>query len=127
MKRLIMFVIAFCLLSGSAWAMDVTFAWDANSDADLAGYRLHQSLTAGGPYTVAATIPLNAPGFVPSKPEWTIKNLVRGTRYYFVATAFDNEVPPLSSTYSNEVTTNGGPQSPSGMRIKVIVEVSQIP
>ena len=126
MKRLIMFVIAFFLLAGSAWAMDVTLGWDANSETDLAGYKVYQGAAAGGPYTMIKDLALTSPGFVPASPEYKVTNLVRGTRYFWVVTAYDSEVPSLESGYSNEVTTNGGPQSPVGTRIKVVVDV-QLP
>jgi len=107
-------------------AMEVTLQWDPNSESDLAGYKVYQGSTAGGPYIMIKNIALTTPGFDPANPEYTVVNLVRGTRYFWVVTAYDSEVPSLESGYSNEVNTNGGPQSPTGTRIKIVVEV-QLP
>jgi len=119
MKKLFL-VLALLLFAAPAMAMDVTLAWDPNSETDLAGYRVYQGTGAGGPYTKVADVA------VMPAPEYTVRNLVRGTRYYFVVTAFDSETPSLESGYSNEVNTNGGPANPQGVRVKVVVEV-QIP
>jgi len=120
MKKLFLVLALLILLPVSASAMDVTLAWDPNSETDLAGYRIYQGTAAGGPYTKVADVA------VMPAPEYTVRNLVRGTRYYFVVTAFDSETPSLESGYSNEVNTNGGPSGPQGVRVKVVVEV-QIP
>ena len=37
-------------LPSLGYALDVTLAWDANSETDLAGYKLYYGTTLGGPY-----------------------------------------------------------------------------
>lgn len=37
-------------LASLGYAMDVTLGWDANSETDLAGYKIYYGTTAGGPY-----------------------------------------------------------------------------
>jgi hypothetical protein len=64
------------------YAMDVTLAWDANTEADLAGYRVF--------------VREEGQGHDYANPTWegaattcTIRNLDSAKNYYFVARAFD--------------------------------------
>jgi hypothetical protein len=61
---------------------DVPLAWDANTEPDLAGYKIHYG-TASENYTV--TIDVN------NVTEYTVTGLNEGTTYYFAATAYDTE------------------------------------
>jgi hypothetical protein len=81
-------------LTGNVLAGQVTLAWDANTEPDLAGYNLYYGLEPGiyGPPNK-----IN----VGNVTTYTITGLTNGVRYNFVATAYDtlgNE-----SGYSNEV------------------------
>ena len=84
----------FIYSSTPAYALDVTLAWDENSETDLAGYKIYYGTAAGGPYNGTGSsdgsspivIPL-ASLTIPSSPEFTIHGLADGT-YYFVATAY---------------------------------------
>lgn len=129
-KLLLVLVLVLGMLAfvGAASAVNVTLAWDPNSETDLAGYNIYYSTLTGVPVAnrTKVNIPLTTVGFVRATPEYTIPNLTRGTMYYFVVTAYDTEVPLLESGYSNQVQTNGGPGGPTGTRIKVVVEV-QVP
>src|SRR6266850_4705517 len=72
----------------------VSLAWDANTEPDLAGYRIHYG-TSPGSYTLP-TITV-----VGQNNARTITNLQANTTYYFAVTAYDlagNESP-----LSNEV------------------------
>ena len=74
--------------------MVVSLAWDANTEPDLAGYKIHYG-TSSGRYTLGTT---NVVGRVNTG---SIPNLQANTTYYFVVTAYDlagNESQP-----SNEV------------------------
>lgn len=82
------------MLAGSASGGQVTLAWDANTEPDLAGYRIWYGQSSGmyGPPT-----PIN----VGNVTTYTVNGLSSGVTYYFAATAYDtlgNE-----SGYSNEV------------------------
>lgn len=78
----------------------VTLAWDANSEPDLAGYKVYRG-TVSGTYGTPVTLPLSAlPN--PSAPQWTSPSLANG-RYYFAVTAYNTA--GLESGYSNEVST----------------------
>jgi len=80
------------LLSSEAYAADVTLAWDANTEEDLAGYNLHYGITSGN-YTQHID--------VGNVIEYTITGIDPYTTYYYAATAYD--VDGNESDYSNEV------------------------
>jgi hypothetical protein len=98
MKKLL-FLVALTLVgifigvtTSSAATSSVTLAWDANTEPDLAGYKLYSGASAGGPYVLKQTLA--------KVTGTTVAGLADGT-YHFVLTAFDtfsNE-----SGYSNEV------------------------
>jgi len=75
-------------------SVTITLAWDPNTELDLAGYKVYYSTTEGGPYTLLADV-----GNVTT---YTVGTLPPGI-YWFVVTAYDNEVPPNESLPSNEV------------------------
>lgn len=85
-----------CFIS-QAWAAEVQLAWNPNTEPDLAGYRIHYG-TASGVYTVHVDV-----GNVTT---YTVPGLEDGTRYYFVATAYDTSAN--ESEYSNEVNWASG-------------------
>jgi hypothetical protein len=98
------------------YALDVTLAWDANSDTDLAGYKIYYGTTAGGPYKGTGSsdgaspivVPLSSTNLV--SPQFTVHGLPDGT-YYFVATAYNTE--GYESGYSNQVSTSANQASSS--------------
>ena len=107
--------ILICSLSPSH-ALDVTLAWDANNETNLAGYRVYYGTTAGGPYNGSGSSDGASPIVIPlsrlttrSSPEFTIHGLADGT-YYFVATAYHTD--QLESGYSNEASTQGSTTPP---------------
>ena len=52
MKKRITIILAIVLMASTAWADSTqSFAWDANSDSNLTGYRVYMSATSGGPWT----------------------------------------------------------------------------
>lgn len=71
----------------------VRLIWDANSEADLAGYKVYVRFP-GGPYAIAGTV---------TQPSGTVSGLDVGKTYQFVVTAFDRS--NNESGYSNEVST----------------------
>ncbi len=111
--------IAFLLtvsLAHHGYAMDVTLGWDANTETDLAGYKIYYGAIQGGPYlgngSPDGASPIIVPLSIlanPSGPQCTVHGLTDGT-YYFVVTAYDTE--GLESGYSNEVYTQVSPMPP---------------
>ena len=103
-------------LSGTVWAAsNVTFVWDANTEPDLAGYRLYQSATPGVYEDPAIK---QIPG---TDTETTVQ--VEDGLYFFVLTAYDqsdNESGPSNEVSVNEDTTP--PLSP-GLTITIIIKI----
>ncbi len=96
MKKIIL-VLVFCLLFPvfvSAQQTDIVMLeWDANTEGDLAGYKVYVGTTSEA-YTNSID--------VADVTDYTIQNLTVGTTYYFVATAYDTS--GNESGYSNEVS-----------------------
>jgi hypothetical protein len=86
------FLLYFVTMSVNCSAEDVTLAWDANSETNLAGYKLYVG-TSSGSY--------GAPVNVGNVTTHTVTGLASGT-YYFALTAYNSE--GLESGFSNEVT-----------------------
>jgi len=117
LARLILGFMILCLLFfgiGIARAADVTLGWDANTETNLAGYKLYYNTEKPGPpYPVKVD--------VGNVLEYTFKDLdLKANNYWFVATAYSIE--GFESGYSNEVTTKP-PGIPAGVRVKVTVQV----
>jgi len=92
---------------------DVTLAWDANSESDLAGYILYYG-TSSGNYTSNIN--------VGNITQYTIPNLQDGETYYFAVTAYNDadlesdyseELPHTVGNLNNSPTTPAVPNSPS--------------
>src|SRR3989475_6293918 len=83
-----------CSLSPtSSSAAQVTLTWDANTDPDLAGYKLYYG-TSSRSYQLSVDV-----GNVTS---YTLSGLLEGQIYYFAATAYT--VSHNESGFSNEVS-----------------------
>ena len=82
-----LFLFIFFIMFSNLYAATVSITWNANSEADLAGYNIYKrnlpSTDYGSP--VFSGLPLN-----PSAPEITITNLLEGASYGFIGTAFDS-------------------------------------
>jgi hypothetical protein len=71
---------------------EVSLIWDANSEPDLAGYRLHYGIASGDYSSVVD---------VGNQTTYTITGLDPAETYYIAATAYS--LSGLESGYSNEV------------------------
>ena len=99
-------------LPSSLIAADVVLAWDANSETDLAGYKVYYgtvSRTYGSPVTVGNTT------------TYTAQNLAPGT-YYFTVTAYNTA--GAESGYSNEVSTTIGQSDTTPPVISAVISGS---
>jgi hypothetical protein len=106
---------AFLLFQQSAWAKDVTLAWDANKEKNLAGYIVYYKTGHSGDrikqnYTNHVEVTLaQDENPDPNVVEFTVKNLADSENYVFAVTAFDSETPRNESDTSNEASTDTVP------------------
>jgi fibronectin type 3 domain-containing protein len=69
-------------LTAAAGDSQVTLAWTASTEPDLAGYNVYRGPVAGGPYSKLNAALVASPGYVDM-------GLANGTEYYYVVTAVD--------------------------------------
>ena len=111
--RTIITTILLLAIAVCANAADVTLQWDANTETDLAGYRVYQG-SGSNPATftrvqeVAATTA-------------TIKGL-DNTSHSFAVTAINTA--GLESAYSNVVTIPAAPIAPGGLKWSLTLTVT---
>ena len=104
MKALLL-TICLLALAFTAHAADVTLTWDANTESDLAGYRVYQG-TGSDPATVTRVQQVAA-------TTATIKGL-DNTSHSFAVTAYNTA--GMESAYSNIVTIPAAPIAPGGLK-----------
>lgn len=121
MKRLLLALILLLSLISLAFASssNLTFEWNANSEPDLAGYRLYQS-TSSGVYILGQgneVLDILAGTMIE-----TI-NVADGT-WFWVLTAYDtegNESGPSNEVFKMLDATE--PDAPTGLTITIIIKV----
>lgn len=103
------------LLVGWVYAATVSLSWNANTESDLAGYKLYQG-TVSGQYGPPTTL-----GLVTSTT-LTLPNLAIDQRYFWAITAYDltgNE-SPKSSEVSKIIVGDPAqtiPLAPTGLKV----------
>ena len=92
-----LFLLVFLLMTSNLFGAGVSLTWNKNDESDLAGYHIYQRLTTSIEYgsPTFSGLPSN-----PSAPQRTINNLLAGTTYGFIATAYDSS--GNESSISNE-------------------------
>jgi chitinase len=95
------------VLAPGAYGADVTLAWDANSESDLAGYILYYG-TSSGTYSESID--------VGNQIQHTVADLQDGATYYFAVTAYN--LDDYESDYSQELAytvgaANNSPSTPA--------------
>ncbi len=129
MKRLFSILMVGMILLFATMACagtSVTLEWDANTETDLAGYKMYYKVgsSGGAPYDGTGATEGDSPIDVGNVTTFTFSNLLSGP-YWFVVSAYDTE--GLESDYSNEVTAildSLAPSAPRNLIIKVKVTVS---
>lgn len=100
----ILFSFALCpIVMVSANAEQVSLKWKANSEADIAGYRVHYGVSSRN-YQYSTDVKKSL--------SCTISGLNSGTTYYFAVTAYDTQ--QYESSYSKELVhtiSSGGNNS----------------
>ena len=95
-----------------SYALDVTLAWDANTEPNLAGYGIYYDTNSGPPYYGFAASeggsPIDMPLYMdedpdPSTVQFTLHDLPDGG-YFFAVTAYNAD--GIESGYSNEASTS---------------------
>jgi len=100
-------------VAASVYALDLTLAWDVNTEPDLAGYKLYYKTgSSGPPYAGTGAAEGDSPIDVFNLTQFTIHGLENGVTYYFVVTAYDSE--NNQSGYSNEVIYDADYGKPIG-------------
>jgi hypothetical protein len=98
----------------------VKLAWDANTEPDLAGYKVYWGRTSR--QYDNSPVPTVAPS---ANPTFTTPALSNGT-WYFAVTAYNTA--GLESGYSNEVSTTiaTAPAPPKGLRIWIAQAIAWV-
>ena len=96
-NRLFSFLVLFSLIvlyfPYSAAAADIALTWDANTEPDIAGYKVYYGITSRSyDFTIDAGNTTNC----------AVNNLEEGATYYFAATAYDTA--DNESQFSEEIT-----------------------
>lgn len=115
MKRLFLAVLfTLLLIPVIASASTVILQWDANTESDLAGYKLYQQVgTNTLPFTQVQTIPKGT-------QTATVSALDPTKTYFFAVTAYNTA--GQESSYSNIVSVAAFPKAPANVRsISIVV------
>lgn len=114
--RTLFFTAALLALAFTAYAADVTLQWDANTETDLAGYRLYQKQdSAVPPFTKVQDIPKSA-------QTASVTGLDPTHSYSFAVTAYNTA--GMESAYSNVVTIPAAPAIPGGLKWTLTLSVT---
>ena len=125
-KSILLTIAGILYLTTSAHALDVTFQWDANKEPDLDGYKVYYRAGSSGNgvlanYNGTGAHEGNSPIAMPlaldenADPDivgFTVSSLPEGQTYYFVVTAYNNDVILLESGPSNEADTGSTSPAP---------------
>lgn len=134
MKRLlVLMVMVFMLMCGTAFAESIVLGWDANTD-DIDGYNVYKTHVSGS-YEFGVSSPnlmvsIECQENDPTCCEYASPQLLWSTTYYWVVTAFIGPAndPVAESGSSNEAShatpeepLPDSPNDPTGCYIKSIV------
>ena len=115
MKPLIL-TLLFLIVSVCAHAADVKLQWDANTESDLAGYRLYQKAdSVVPPFTKVQDLPKGT-------TTADVTGLDSAHSYSFAVTAYNTA--GLESAYSNIVTIPAAPMAPGSLKWSLTLTVS---
>lgn len=105
-KRLMTLILMFLLWCTPTFALDITLQWDANTETDLAGYKIYYKIETSGPfYNGTGAVEGNSPIDAGNTTEITLHGLDEDVTYFFAVTAYNTA--QLESGFSNEVDALG--------------------
>jgi hypothetical protein len=110
---MLMILTAIPAFPNSAFAGDVTLAWDANTDANLAGYKVYFGI---------ASRQYGTPIDAGLQTSYTVTGLAAGT-YYFAVTAYSTS--GQESGFSNEVVYDAGTVTETAPAITITVPTAE--
>ncbi len=106
-------------LNATAKTNGILLNWTPNKEITLMGYELYRNSSSGGDYEeweLIATV-----GFEPSYFDTDVES---ETAYYYVVRAFDWNIPPQNSNFSNEANATVldfiPPEKPTGLWIETV-------
>ena len=99
----LLFLLSFCMIVSTLHASSVSLTWNANTESDLAGYRIYLRTLPSTDYgsAVFSGLPSN-----PSSPQKTITNLAEGRSYGAIVTAYDNAGNESGPSNEGQFTTS---------------------
>ena len=99
----LLFLLSFCMIVSTLHAASVSLTWNANTESDLAGYRIYLRTLPSTDYgsAVFSGLPSN-----PSSPQKTITNLAEGRSYGAIVTAYDNAGNESGPSNEGQFTTS---------------------
>ena len=101
-KTIWMIILAITLFANSALALSVNLQWDANTETDLAGYKLYYSEVSATPFAGTGATEGATPIDVGKVTTTTVSGLDAAKDWYFAVTAYNTS--NLESSYSNIVS-----------------------
>lgn len=106
--RTMFFTILLLAMASAVFAADAKLQWDANTEVDLAGYRVYQKQdSTTPPFAKVQEIPKGT-------TTANITGLDSTHSYSFAVTAYNTS--GMESAYSNIVTIPAAPIAPSGLK-----------
>ena len=107
MKKLLLAIVILLATTMSAYALDVTLEWDANTEPNIGGYRIYKGTSAAdviknAAHRVGDVVPAQDTNPDPIRFRYTVTGLPN-VDTWFAVTAYDTETPPQESGLSNIV------------------------
>lgn len=117
MKKVILILAILAMAITPAMAAEVTFQWDANTETDLAGYRIYEGTVSGDHPNQIAEIPCAANDTACAT--YLYQDVTDGT-YYWVATAYDKDGNESEKSIEVSLTIDTvAPGSPQNFRVTI--------
>lgn len=124
----VVFLVTTCLFFAVANAADVTLAWDANTEENLAGYKLYYDGDSDTEmYQGTGAAEGDSPIIIyvddltdDEEPTFTVTGLDEGQYYYFALTAFDTD--GMESDFSDEVGALLGSENSLGTSVSAAAD-----